>query len=195
MGQKLEMSLIQSVTASKGKEKGITNPAQNIGKCLVVKRGKNTASFYPERVKTSGRKLGKCIRFINKWVTPSKFESMSAVQAKKWKQSIKFNGKPIGDWLAMNGSYIDALASLKDSEGSPGNGGSPNLVNEHDNTGIQETCLSQSEQPTYTNNTSDTPENESYGSRESLVSTFIQSGTPTTVASGTGEAHITNTRM
>ena len=50
----------------------------------------------------------------------------------------------------MNESYIDALASQNDSEGSPGNGGSPSLVNEHDNTGIQETCLSKSEQPTYT---------------------------------------------
>ena len=189
------MSLIQSVTASKGKEKSITNQAQNVGKCLVVKCGKNTASFYPERVKTSGRKLGKCIRFRNKWVTPSEFESMSAVQAKKWKQSIKFNGKPIGDWLAMNESYIDALASQKDSEGSPGNGGSPSLVNEHDNTGIQETCLSQSEQPTYTSNTSDTPENGSYGSMESLESTFTQSSTPATVESGTGEAHVTNTGM
>ena len=146
-------------------------------------------------MKTSGRKLGKCIRFRNKWVTPSEFESMSAVQAKKWKQSIKFNGKPIGDWLAMNESYIDALASQKDSEGSPGNGGSPSLVNEHDNTGIQETCLSQSEQPTYTSNTSDTPENGKYGSRESLESTFTQSSTPAIVESGTGEAHVTNTGM
>ena len=67
-------------------------------------------------MKVQGRKLGKCIKFKDKWVTPAEFESMSAVQARKWRQTVKFDGKPIGEWLLMNEMHLESLASQKESE-------------------------------------------------------------------------------
>ena len=78
------------------------------GSGLTVKCGKNTATFYPEKLRAPGKKLGKCIWCKEKWVTPSEFESMSLVQAKKWKQSIKFEGRPIGEWLTVNETEIES---------------------------------------------------------------------------------------
>lgn len=72
------------------------------GSGLTVKCGKNSATFYPDKLRAPGKKLGKCICFKGTWITPPEFESMSQVQAKKWKQSIKFGGRPIGDWLVVN---------------------------------------------------------------------------------------------
>ena len=89
-------------------------------KGLAVRCGKNAATFFPEKMKTQGRKLGKCIQFKGKWVTPTEFESMSQVQAKKWKQSIKFQGKPIGDWLAVNDIEIELLSQESRRSLSPG---------------------------------------------------------------------------
>ena len=112
-----------------------------------VKCGKNTPKFFSRRLRPLGRKLGKCIRFNEKWVTPSEFESMSAIQARKWKQSIKLNGKPVGEWLPVNEESISALARQEDI-GSPYTDKSDSLEsvsqnNEHDNAGSQDTSLQQ----------------------------------------------------
>ena len=42
---------------------------------------------------------------------PNEFESISAVQTSKWKQCIKFDGRPIGELLLINGKYVEALGS------------------------------------------------------------------------------------
>ena len=90
------------------------------GKGLTVKCGKNSATFFPEKMKCQGKKLGKCIQFKEKWMTPSEFESMSQVQARKWKQSIKFQGKPIGDWLASaNNIELELLSQGSQHSPSP----------------------------------------------------------------------------
>ena len=103
------------------------NQSESFGKCMVVKCGKPTAKFYPERVKASGLKLGRCIRFREKWVTPSEFESMSAIQARKWKQSIKYDGKPIGEWLATNEEVLDSQKGTESST-NPDNSGLQSLT-------------------------------------------------------------------
>ena len=35
-------------------------------------------------------------------MTPNEFERIAGATAKKWKQSIKLDGKPLGEWLALN---------------------------------------------------------------------------------------------
>ena len=35
-------------------------------------------------------------------MSPNEFETVDGVHSRKWKQSIKFNGKPLGDWLTEN---------------------------------------------------------------------------------------------
>ena len=91
----------------------VAAPQPSKGKGLTVKCGKNSATF--EKMKSQGRKLGKCIQFKEKWVTPSEFESMSQVQARK---CIKFQGKPIGDWLA-SANNIELELLSQESQHSP----------------------------------------------------------------------------
>lgn len=69
---------------------------------LTVKCGQKTAAFFPERMKQTGRTVGKCIRYQGKWMSPNEFESVAGVPAKKWKQSIRYDGKPLIEWLKVN---------------------------------------------------------------------------------------------
>ena len=156
---------------------------------------KNTANFYPEREKGSGRKLGKCIRFKDKCVTPSEFESMSTVQANKWKQSIKFDGKPIGEWLSMNENYTEALVSRENTEVSlsPSSGNSSSHNDEGENTSRQES-MSQDGQASCMNNTSGATNKGSDKTRETLELTFTQSSTPTLVDSDMEDDQVTGTK-
>ena len=71
-------------------------------RALVVKCGNKTAMFYPGKCKKSGKSVGKCIQFQGKWISPIEFESLAGIQAKKWKQSIKYSGKPLGAWISQN---------------------------------------------------------------------------------------------
>ena len=107
---------------------------------------------------------------------------MSAIQARKWKQSIKYDGKPIGEWLATN---EEVLASQKGSESStnPDNSGLLEPPNEHDNSGRRETSMLQPNCISSVNGTTD----KGNVSRESLEFTLTQSGTTTLVNSGIEE--------
>ena len=70
------------------------------GLCLQVKCGSKAAEFFPAQCKKSGRSITKCVRHKGQWMSPTEFETLSGMQGKKWKQNIKFEGKPIGEWLA-----------------------------------------------------------------------------------------------
>lgn len=109
---------IQCGSTDMNVSKSTETPSQP-GRGLVVKCGKNSATFHPDKMRTQGRKLGECIYFKGKWVTPTEFESMSHVQARKWKQSIKFEGKPIGDWLAANELDIEFMSQESCASHSP----------------------------------------------------------------------------
>ena len=50
---------------------------------LIVKCGQKTVAFFPERMKQTGRTVGKCIRYQGKWMSPNEFESVAGVPAKK----------------------------------------------------------------------------------------------------------------
>ena len=63
---------------------------------LTVKCGAKVGIFYPSKFKKNGKTVAKCIKYQWKWVSPSEFETLAGVQARKWKQSIKYGGKPLG---------------------------------------------------------------------------------------------------
>jgi hypothetical protein len=65
-----------------------------------VKCGAKTAFFFPSRLKRTGKRMSKCIKHSDKWLSPSEFESLVGVAAKKWKQSIKCEGVALGEWLS-----------------------------------------------------------------------------------------------
>ena len=45
---------------------------------------------------------GKMCEYQGRWITPNEFENIAGVPARKWKNSIKHDGKPLGEWLAQN---------------------------------------------------------------------------------------------
>ena len=69
---------------------------------LPVKCGSKSAIFLPSRMGRDGKSAGKSIKYQGKWITPSEFEKCAGVPAKKWKQSVRFNDKPIGIWIEEN---------------------------------------------------------------------------------------------
>ena len=76
-------------------------------KSVSVKCGNKTAEFFPSKLKKSGKSVSKCIKYMGKWLNPSEFESMAGMQhTRKWKQSIKCKGKPLGEWLTEHGQEM-----------------------------------------------------------------------------------------
>ena len=74
---------------------------------IPIKCGQKTAVFYPMKMEGmgkqgKGKQVGKCVQFQGKWLTPNEFERIAGATAKKWKQSINHDGKPLGEWLALN---------------------------------------------------------------------------------------------
>ena len=66
---------------------------------------------------------------------------MSQVQARKWKQTIKFERKPIGDWLAANELEIEFMSLESCASHSPYSNteiaAQTSVNNDHDNTSVQ----------------------------------------------------------
>ena len=76
-------------------------PARDDHDLSSVKCGPKTAEFYPCKFKRIGNCLSKCIKHGNNWYNPNEFEALAGLhQTKKWKQSIKCGGKPLGEWLS-----------------------------------------------------------------------------------------------
>ena len=70
--------------------------------CLQVKCGTKIAEFFPLTYKKVGRGIAKCIKHKGQWLNPTEFENLAGIQGKKWRQSIKFEGKPLAEWLARS---------------------------------------------------------------------------------------------
>ena len=66
------------------------------------------AMFFPSKLKRIGKGLAKCIKYNDKWLSPSEFESVAGLTAKKWKQSIKCEGVALGEWLSGNVRLLDS---------------------------------------------------------------------------------------
>ena len=69
---------------------------------LQVKCGTKTAEFFPLKYKKVGRGIARCIKHKGQWLSPTEFENLAGIQGKKWRQSIKFEGKPLAEWLARS---------------------------------------------------------------------------------------------
>ena len=58
------------------------------------------AEFFPyNKCKKSGKSIGYCIKYKDRWISPPEFESLAGLQGRKWRTNIKYAGKPIGQWL------------------------------------------------------------------------------------------------
>jgi len=69
--------------------------------CVTVKCGGKSGELFPHKLKRTGKSLSKCIKHGDRWFNPNEFECLAGMHhAKKWKQSIRCEGKPLGEWLA-----------------------------------------------------------------------------------------------
>lgn len=71
---------------------------------MLVKCGKKEADFFPLKCKKSGKSIAKCIKHNGQWMNPPEFESLAGMHGKRWRMNIKFEGKPLGQWLAEHDS-------------------------------------------------------------------------------------------
>ena len=56
--------------------------------------------FFPNKCKNSGKSIGNCIKYKDRWISPPEFESLAGLHGRKWRTNIRYAGKPIGQWLA-----------------------------------------------------------------------------------------------
>ena len=73
---------------------------KSAGTCLIVKCGNKEAEFFPNKCKKSGKSIGNCIKYKDRWISPPEFESLAGLHGRKWRTNIRYAGKPIGQWLA-----------------------------------------------------------------------------------------------
>ena len=96
-----------------GEGQGLEGETENM--VLPITCGQTKAEFYVSKMR-SGKTVGKCILFQSKWISPTEFENLSGIHsAKKWRRSIKYNGEPIGEWLA-NAQQDHAASSNPDKQ-------------------------------------------------------------------------------
>ena len=70
---------------------------------IKIKCAGKVAELFPLKLKKIGKNLSKCVKYNGKWMTPVEFENISGSHARKWRQSIKCDGKELGDWLVEHG--------------------------------------------------------------------------------------------
>ena len=70
------------------------------GTFLRVKCGNKEAEFYPQKCKKAGKSIANCIKYNARWINPLEFESLAGLHGRKWRENIKYEGKPIGKWLS-----------------------------------------------------------------------------------------------
>ena len=98
----------------------IETPERNVKSkelCVTVRCAGKSAEFFPAKLQKCGKSLSKCIKFNGKWLSPSAFENVAGMQqCKKWRQSIKCEGKLLGEWLSERG-YDFSIDSSQKSTG------------------------------------------------------------------------------
>lgn len=83
---------------------------------LLVKCGNKQAEFYPNKFKKSGKSISCCILYNGRWISPPEFESQAGLYGRKWRQNIKYDGKPVGKWLS--GQDLD-FSSQRSASSTP----------------------------------------------------------------------------
>ena len=66
------------------------------GTFLRVKCGNKEAEFYPQKCKKAGKSVANCIKYNARWINLLEFESLAGLHGRKWRENIKYEGKPIG---------------------------------------------------------------------------------------------------
>ena len=69
---------------------------------VKIKCAGKVVELFPLKLERLGR-IKKCVKYSGKWTTPIEFDNVAGSHARKWRQSIKCNGKELGDWLFDHG--------------------------------------------------------------------------------------------
>ena len=92
---------MSSTSTSSACRKKLTTVKDDNELSFSVKCGSKTAEFYQCKLKRVEKSLLNCIKHCNNWNNLTEFEALAGLyQTKKWKQSIKCEGEPPGEWLA-----------------------------------------------------------------------------------------------
>ena len=75
------------------------------GTCLKIKCNTREAEFYLQKT------ILNCIKYNSRWISPPEFENMCGLQGRKWKTNIKFEGRPIGQWLTEHNMELSSQRS------------------------------------------------------------------------------------
>ena len=81
----------------------------SLGAYITVTCGSLSGNLYLSRLDASNKSQSKCVVVSGKWYTPSDFETLAGKKARKWRQSLHHQGKPLSLYL---------LSSLLDTQGS-----------------------------------------------------------------------------
>ena len=84
-----------------------TKGDEDIARYIVITCNSHKAEFYPSKFKKNGKSICKCIKYQGKWYNPLEFESTCGLNSRKWRQTIKHDGKPLGDLLSEGLSKPD----------------------------------------------------------------------------------------
>ena len=105
----------------------------SIGDYIVITCGSLGGNLYLSKFDESKKSQSKCIVARGKWYSPSEFESLAGRKARKWRQSLHHQGKPLA-MFSISGS----LSSQGSSQGDH----SVMLASSQDVTGSRSTPVS-----------------------------------------------------
>ena len=81
----------------------------SLGAYITVTCGSLSGNLYLSRFDESNKSQSKFVVVSGKWYTPSDFEKLAGKKARKWRQSLHHQGKPLSLYL---------FSSLPDTQGS-----------------------------------------------------------------------------
>ena len=67
----------------------------SVGEFIIVTCGSLSGNLYLAKLDASNKSQSKCIICSGKWYSPLEFESLAGKKARKWKQSLHHQGKPL----------------------------------------------------------------------------------------------------
>ena len=70
----------------------------NVGDFIIITCGSLAGNLYLSKLDESNKSQSKCIVYCGKWYSPPEFETLAGKKARKWKQSLHHQGKPLSQF-------------------------------------------------------------------------------------------------
>ena len=80
------------------------------GAYIIVTCGSLSGNLYLRKLDESNRSQSKCVVISGKWYSPPEFETLAGKKAKKWRQSIHHQGKPLSFFLTSGSLGIQGYS-------------------------------------------------------------------------------------